>query len=530
MSLTTSHWPAHHSELVVETTVGQLIQAAAADAGNRTALVAGDPDPTQRRRWTYAQLLEEAEGAARALLSHFQPGERVAVWAPNCPEWVMVELAAALAGVVLVTVNPAFKAAEVAYVLGQSRSAGVFVVPEHRGNPLLATIEELRPQLPELRQVLRLDRWPAFVATGGTAQLPPVSPHSPAQIQYTSGTTGFPKGALLPHLGIANNARLCARRMEVGPGDVWVNPMPLFHTGGCVLGVLGAIWSRAAHVLVPGFDPGLVLELVEAEGGTVLGGVPTMLLALTEHPRFAGADLSSLRSVLAGGSTVPAELVRRIEAGLGVRFGIVFGQTESSPVITQTRLSDSPEDKAETIGQPLPATEVKIVSPASGAVVPPGTVGELCTRGYLVMDGYFEMPQASAEAIDGEGWLHTGDLCSMDERGYCRVQGRLKDMVIRGGENIYPREIEELLFTHPSVADVAVVGVPDERWGEQLAAFVRLVPAERGRLPHAELATFVGARLAPHKVPRHWVEVDELPLTPSGKVKKFVLRERFAPG
>jgi fatty-acyl-CoA synthase len=249
-----------------------------------------------------------------------------------------------------------------------------------------------------------------------------------------------------------------------------------------------------------------------------------------EHPDFATRDLSSLRSVLSGGSTVPADLVRRIESTLGVRFGIVYGQTESSPVITQTRLDDSADDKALTIGQPLPQTEVKIVEPApafgSGAPVPVGVVGELCTRGYLVMEGYNDNPAATAEAIDGDGWLHTGDLCSMDRRGYCTVEGRLKDMIIRGGENLYPREIEELLFTHPSVADVAVVGIPDDRWGEIVGAFVR----RSGDVSEAELRSFVRERLAPQKAPERWWFVDEFPLTPSGKVQKFVLRERAVKG
>ncbi|MGH9060025.1 MAG: AMP-binding protein, partial [Acidimicrobiales bacterium] len=436
--------------------------------------------PEQRRRWTYAELLADAERAARALAAAgMGSGERLAVWGPNLPEWVILELGAALAGVVLVTVNPALRAPELAHVLGQSRSAGLFLVPELRGNPMAASLDQVRPELPELRSVWRLDRWDEFMQGAGPAgegrgrepEPAAVQPRDPAQIQYTSGTTGLPKGALLSHRGIVNNARLCARRMEVGAGDVWLDPMPLFHTGGCVLGVLGALWSRATHVLVPGFDPGLVLELVESEGAAVLGGVPTMLMALMEHPRFPATDLSSLRAVLCGGATVPADLVRRIEGGLGVRFGIVFGQTESSPVITQTRLDDSAEDKAETIGQPLPRTEVKIVDPA-GETVAPGVVGELCTRGYLVMDGYFEAPEATALAIDAGGWLHTGDLCSMDDRGYFKVEGRLKDMIIRGGENLYPREIEAAILAHPGVADVAVVGAPDPRWGEQVAAFV----------------------------------------------------------
>ena len=529
MALTESYWPADTSSPVLDVTVGDLLRQTAAAVPDRTALVAGVPDPSERRRWTYRELEAGAEGVARALLGRFRPGERVAVWAPNLPEWVLLEFGAALAGVVLVTVNPAYRPSELQFVLGQSGASGIFLVPEFRGNPMAASLDQVRPDLPELREVISFDDWEAFVAGADpSVALPDVQPGDPVQIQYTSGTTGFPKGAYLHHRGITNNARFTAERFEVAPGDVWINPMPLFHTGGCVLGALGAVARQATHVAVLAFDPGLVLDLVETERGNVMGGVPTMLLAMMEHPTFASRDLSSLRSVLSGGSTVPADLVRRIERGLGIRFGIVFGQTECSPVITQTRLDDTADDKAETIGQPQPQVEVKIVDPATGAIVPPGEVGELCTRGYHVMLGYYELPDATAEAIDADGWLHTGDLCSMDERGYCKVQGRLKDMIIRGGENIYPREIEELLFTHPAVADVAVVGVADERWGEQVAAFVR--PAAGAAVGERELAGWLRERLSPHKVPKVWRFVEDFPLTPSGKVQKFVLRERYEKG
>jgi fatty-acyl-CoA synthase len=531
VALTSSHWPADTSERVLDLTVGDLLRAAAADAPGRTALVAGVPDAAGRRRWTYEALLDEAERAAAALLARFRPGERVAVWAPNVPEWVLLELGAALAGIVLVTVNPAYRAAELAYVLRQSRASGIFLVPEFRGNPMAAALDQVRPDLPDLRDAVVLtDDWDRFLATGaGAGGLPEVRPDDPVQIQYTSGTTGFPKGALLHHRGITNNGRFTAERFEVADGDVWLNPMPLFHTGGCVLAVLGALWARATHVAVHAFDPGLVLELIETERADVMGGVPTMLLAMMEHPDFARRDLSSLRSVLSGGSTVPAELVRRIEAALGIRFGIVYGQTEASPVVTQTRLDDTPEDKAETIGRPSPQQEVRIADPLTGETVPPGTLGEICCRGYNVMLGYFDMPEATAETIDADGWLHTGDLGTMDERGYCRIEGRLKDMIIRGGENLYPREIEELLFTHPAVADVAVVGIPDDRWGEEVAAVVRRAPGHEAVTEH-ELRGFVRERLAPQKAPKVWAFVDELPLTASGKVQKFVLRERLVKG
>ena len=294
--------------------------------------------------------------------------------------------------------------------------------------------------------------------------------------------------------------------------------------------VLAAMVARATQIPVLRFEPGEVLKLIEQERGTLFAGVPTMLIAMMEHPDFRSRDLSSLRAVMSGGSGVPADLVRRIERTLGVKFGIVFGQTESSPVVTQTRLDDTPEDKAETVGQPLPQTEVKIVDPASGVTLPPGAEGELCTRGYLVMHGYFDMPQATGEAIDADGWLHTGDLATMDERGYCRIVGRLKDMIIRGGENIYPREIEELLFTHPGVADAAVVGIPDERWGETVAAFVRRSADAQPQVSGQALRQFVREHLAPHKTPASWYFLESFPLTPSGKVQKFLLKEFVAKG
>jgi len=448
------------------------------------------------------------------------------VWAPNSPEWIILEFGAALAGVTLVTVNPAYCSQELGYVLGQSRAVGLVLVPEYRGNSLLGFLEAVRPRLPQLREVVLFSDWTAFCASGSvTERLPDVRPEDPAQIQYTSGTTGFPKGAVLHHRGITNNARLTAQCWGVAAGDVWVNPMPLFHVGGCVLLTLGPVQHLATQVLMPGFDPAPELELIEAEHATLLLGVPTMLIALLEHPDVGRRDLSSVRIAVCGGATVPPEVVRGMEARLGAPLSIIYGQTESSGLITSVRLGDGPEDRMTSLGQALPQTEVKIVDPATQAVVPLGVVGELCTRGYLVMQGYFENPAATAAAIDAEGWLHTGDLGSMDERGYCRIEGRLKDMIIRGGENIYPREIEQLLFAHPVVADVAVVGVPDPKRGEQVAAFVRPAPGQV--LTSEELFAFCREHLAPHKTPRYWEFVEQFPLTLSGKVQKFLLRDGF---
>ncbi len=358
--------------------------------------------------------------------------------------------------------------------------------------------------------------------------MPAVTPDDPMMIQYTSGTTGFPKGAYLTHRGLANNGAHTADRMGASVGGVYVVPMPLFHTGGSVCCVIGAVAKHATNVLVEAFDPGLVLELFDRYQGTAILGVPTMLVALIEHPDFASVDLSHVEALCSGGSLVPAPLVKTLEERLGAPFTIVFGQTECSPVASMTQPADTIEDKAGTIGPPMPGVEVKIIDPESGETLPIGAIGEYCTRGYHVMKGYFEMPEQTAEAIDADGWLHTGDLCAMDERGYCTVEGRLKDMIIRGGENIYPRELEELLFAHEAVGDVAVVGLPDEKWGESVAAFIR--PAPGHTVDKSELFNYTREHLAPHKTPRHWFAVEEFPLTGSGKIQKFKLREQAGEG
>jgi len=510
---------------VRETTVGGVLREAAERAAGTVALVEGTAE-RRRRRWDYADLLADSERVARALLGRFAPGERVAVWAPNCPEWLLMEFGAALAGLTLVTVNPALRAGEVAHVLGQSRAQGVVLAPSYRGADLAQTLAQVRGGLPSLREVISLADWDSFADSGSPGErLPEVRPDAAAQIQYTSGTTGAPKGAVLCHRGITNNARYCAENLQAGPGEVWVNPMPLFHTAGCVLLTLGPVQQLFTQVLVPGFDPGLVLHLIESERSTMFGGVPTMLLALLNHPSFSGTDLSSVRYIFGGGATVPPILVRRVESAVGVPMSIVFAQTEASPCITQTRLDDSPDDRAETLGRPHPQVEVMIADSATGQGAPVGAVGEIATRGYHVMKGYFDDPAATRDAIDAAGWLHTGDLGSVDERGYYRIEGRLKEMIIRGGENIYPGEIEQVLYAHPAVADVAVVGVPDDHWGEQVAAFIQAVPGQT--VTPDELMSYCRARLAAHKTPRHWRFVDAFPLTASGKVQKFVLREQF---
>jgi fatty-acyl-CoA synthase len=530
LALTESYVAGPTGPAVRDVTLGQLLEQAARAAPERIALIAGVADPALRRQWTYSELYAEAQRTARALLGRFKPGDRIAVWAQNLPEWIMLEFGAGLAGMVLVTVNPGFRAKEVEYVLKQSRSTGVFVVNSFRGNPMLETVREVAARCPELREIICFDDWQAFIVAGDDKRiaLPTVKPTDPVMIQYTSGTTGFPKGALLHHRGLATNGADTAERMGIKPGDVFITTMPLFHTGGCVCCVLGAVSKAATQVLLEAFEPALVLELFGTYRGNAMIGVPTMLVAMLEHPTFASTDLSSVKAICSGGSTVPAALVTLFEQKLGAPFTIVFGQTECSPVAAMTMTTDTIEDKAGTIGLPLPNMETRIVNPDTGKTAAIGEIGEFCTRGYHVMLGYFELPEATAAAIDSDGWLHTGDLCAMDARGYCTVEGRLKDMIIRGGENIYPRELEELLFRHPKVGEVAVIGLPHEKWGEEVAAIIR--PAPGAVIDKEEMSAYMRYSLAPHKTPKHWFIVEAFPLTGSGKIQKFKLREFWAKG
>lgn len=524
MALAMSHAHGPDEPAVRDITIGQLLAEAAERDPDRAAIIAGVADESARRRWTYAEFHADATRVARALLVDHEPGDRVAVWAHNIPEWLLLEFGCSLAGVVLVTINPAYQSSEVTYVLAQSRAQTLFVVDSFRGNPMLSVARDVQPECPDLERIVSFDDWDDFLDAGDDDQpLPDVAPTDPVMIQYTSGTTGFPKGAYLQNIGLANNGAHTGRRMGITDPGVFVIPMPLFHTGGSVCSTIGAVGTGSTIVLVEAFDPGLVLELFEAYGATAMLGVPTMLIAMIEHPDFATRDLSKFEAICSGGSLVPAPLVRRLEEELGAPFTIVFGQTESSPVSSMTHTFDSIEDKAGTIGPPMPGVEIKIIDPETGATLPIGEVGEYCTRGYHVMNGYFEMPERTAEAIDADGWLHTGDLCAMDKRGYCTVEGRLKDMIIRGGENIYPRELEDLLFAHDSVSEVAVVGLPDEKWGETVAAFVK--PAPGHEVDKNALFAYVRSHLAPHKTPKHWFAVDEFPMTGSGKIQKFKLRE-----
>ena len=519
-----SHFPAQADQDVRATTVGGVLRAQAALTPAAEALVEADIHGVLKRRWTYAALLADAERLARALLSRYRPGERIAVWAPNLPEWVILEYAAGLAGLTLVTANPAYRPRELQYVLEQSGSVGLFIVRSHRGNPMVEIAAEVTAQTPKVREVVDLEDHRALYAGEDAAvELPQVHPRDPVQIQYTSGTTGFPKGVVLCHEGITNNARFSGPGIGVQPGDALLNVMPLFHTSGCGLLTLSAVQFGCRLILMRLFDPAQVLDAIEAEKIEIVLGVPTMLVGMLEAQAARPRDLACVRAVSSGGAFVPAELVKRARAEFGCDFHIVYGQTESSCLLTVTA-----GDDGETIGQPLPQTEMTVRDPRTEAVVPVGAVGEIRYRGYGVMLGYNDNPEATAATIDAEGWLRTGDLGTMDAQGRLRITGRVKEMIIRGGENLFPAEIENVLLEHPDVAEAAVVGAPDERWGEIVIGFVRL--AQGASLDRAALVAHCRERISPQKTPAHWVAVQDWPLTGSGKIQKFVLRDRFVAG
>ncbi len=526
---TESYWPAEAGE-VRDLTVCETIRHAAATVPDRIALVDCVADPADRRRWTYAEFLSDIERAARALLGRFVPGDRIAVWAPNSADWVVLQQGAALAGMVLVALNPAYRARELEFVLRQSGAVALFCVDSYRGFAMRALVEDLRSDLPDLRDVLSLGEWNAFLEEADPAtELPTVVPGDLLQIQYTSGTTGFPKGAMLHHKGLVNEATFVAERAGMDDGAVYINAMPMFHIGGGAVTSFGAWAKRGTFVILPGFDPGHVLEAFETYRGTHSLLVPTMLIAVLDHPDRPRRDLSSVQTVLSGAAAVPAALVRRTTDVLGCRFSILFGQTETHGVISQTRVTDEPEDQANTVGQPLPQLEVKIADPVTGEPLPVGEQGEICCRGYQNMIGYYGLPDETAVTIDHDGWLHMGDIGTMDERGYLQVTGRIKDMIVRGGMNLYPAEIEGVLTTHPAVETAAVIGVADATWGEQVGAVLRLRP-DHPRPSVDELTVLVRGQLAPHKAPVFWAFCDELPMTSSGKIQKFVLREDVVKG
>lgn len=509
-------------------TIGAMLRASAKSAPDRPALKELGYDGAIGRVWTYAELLSDAERLARALASRHEEGARVAIYANNVPEWILLELACGLSGVVLVTVNPAYQKRELKFVLEQSRSEAIYYVADFRGNPMQQIADAVCDDIPAIRHRILLTDHETLYAGAEDGALRDPKPGDPVQIQYTSGTTGFPKGALLHHHGLVRNGADVLTRGGVGPGDVFVHNMPLFHTTGCAILALGGLGVGATMLLAPVFDPQTIVGVMERERTEFILGVPTMLVALIDEVEKSGRDVSSTRRIMSGGAMVAPELCRKAKAVFGAPIQIVYGQTESSPVITQAWHEDSLEDLTQTIGQPVPHTEVAIKNPQDHSICAIGEQGEICCRGYLVMTGYNDNPDATAAAIRDDGWLHTGDLGTMDERGYVKITGRVKEMIIRGGENLFPVEIENALLEHDDVAEVAVVGVPDEKWGEQVACFIR--PAGDQRPAAAALKTFIRERLSPQKTPAFWVWVDEWPLTGSGKIQKFALREQFERG
>ena len=529
VNLQESLFPAQNDQQLIEETVSGALRRVTSAGPDRPALVEVNADGETGRRWTYAELLADVERLAEALTTRFEKGERVAVWSPNSPEWVLMEYACAMAGLTLVTVNPGFQARELKYVLEQSKTAGLFVVDEFRGNPMGRIAAEVTAELPTVREVCMMEDHAAlFVRGNRPGGLPNVTPHDPFMIQYTSGTTGFPKGAILSHYSVSNNALLLKNRTGLGDGSRWVNFMPQFHTGGSGCATLGCLHAHGCLYICRLFVPVPILQVLSREKGNAVLGVPTMLIALCEVQDQLQLDMSSIEIAVSGGAMVAPELVRRVRETFGCNFQIIYGQTETAPVLTQSQLGDSVEDIANTVGQPLPQTSVSIRDPATNEVVPCGAIGEICADGYCKMLRYNDNPEATAATIDTDGWLHTGDLGTMDDRGFVAVTGRVKEMIIRGGENLFPAEIENALLEHPSVAEVAVVGLPDERWGEIVGCFVRV---ESGvSLNVAELKAFCRERLAAQKTPALWVQVDGFPLTGSGKVQKFVIRDKFEKG
>jgi fatty-acyl-CoA synthase len=524
-----AYWPADLSEPVLETTVGSAIRDAAAAFGERPGLSVAAPGEGVVGRWSYAELLSESEAVAVRLLERYRPGERVGLWAPNGQRWIVFELAAGLAGVVLVPINPAFRREELAHVVRAADVRGLFTVREFRGHAMLATADAAHRDLPGLREIVDINgAWDELTAASdGAPPLPSVSPDDPAEVQFTSGTTGSPKGVVLAHRSVTNGPRFVFSRLGLGSGATVVHAMPMFHTGGACVLTLGAIQSGAHHVLMESFDPGLWLELVESQRADVIMGVPTMFHMMLAHPDAATRDLSSLKVVCAGGAGISPTLMNALQTRLTARYAAVYGQTEGSGALAMSSPDDPPIDTATSLGRPLPNIDAKIIDVATGEILTIGESGELCVRGVPVMACYDGLPDATAAALDGDGWLRTGDLCRMSASGELHVAGRLKELIHRGGENISPVEIENVLSAHPDIDMVAVVGVPDERWGEQIAAFV--APSGDELDPPA-LSDFVRERIAAYKRPRLWVTVDAFPLTPSGKIKKHELLDAWNRG
>ncbi|HSB88235.1 MAG TPA: AMP-binding protein [Ilumatobacteraceae bacterium] len=490
-------------------------------------------------RLTYAEMASAVDRCARGLLATgIHRGDRIGIWAPNRSEWAILQYAAAKVGAILVNINPAYRTHEVAYVLEQSGCRMLVATAEFKGSNYVTMIAEVRRTLRGLETTVFLDSsagdmsWAALLAAADAVTADQLEARQsvlqfddPINIQYTSGTTGFPKGATLSHHNILNNAYNVTGLQGLGPGDPLCIPVPLYHCFGMVMGNLGCTTRGAAIVYpAPSFEPDATLAAVEAERCVSLYGVPTMFIAMLDSPRFAEFDLTSLRTGVMAGSPCPVEVMKRCVNDMHMsEVTICYGMTETSPVSFQSRTDDSVERRVSTVGRVHPWVECKIVEPNDGAVVQVGETGELCTRGYSVMLGYWDNPGATTAAIDEAGWMHTGDLAVMDEEGFVNIVGRSKDMIIRGGENVYPREIEEFLYTHPAIVDVQVIGVPDKRFGEEICAWVRLRDGDS--LTIDELRAFCEGRIAHYKVPRYMRVSDQFPMTVTGKVRKVEMRE-----
>ena len=506
-------------------TIGENLERAVARFGDREALVVRH----QGVRLTYAELDARVNALARGLLgAGIGKGDRVGIWAPNCSEWVLTQFATAKAGIILVNINPAYRTSELEYALRQSGCRMVVAARAFKSSDYAGMIDEVREGLDDLEQVVLLDspEWEALLAGHGPdPDLGDLDADEAINIQYTSGTTGFPKGATLSHHNILNNGYFVGQGCDYDETDRVCIPVPFYHCFGMVMGNLGCV-THGATMVVPdaAFEPEAVLATVQEERCTSLYGVPTMFIAELEHPRFDEFALTSLRTGIMAGSPCPVEVMKRVVADMNMgEVTICYGMTETSPVSTQTSADDDLEQRVSTVGRVHPHVEVKIVDPRTGLVLPRGEPGELLTRGYSVMSGYWEDPERTSEAIDAQRWMHTGDLATMDEDGYVKIVGRSKDMIIRGGENVYPREIEEFLYTHPDVADVQVIGVPDERYGEEIMALI--IPRQGAALDEDAVRDHCRGRIAHFKVPRYVKFVDAFPMTVSGKVQKYLMRD-----
>ncbi|MRR53024.1 MAG: AMP-binding protein [Deltaproteobacteria bacterium] len=533
----------------LECTVGGLLDQMAERYPDNDAVVYVERD----LRYSYREFNEVCRKVAKGLISlGVKKGDHISIWANNVPEWVILQFATAKIGAVLVTINTSYRSAELEYILKQSDSNVLFMVKSFKGTDYVETLCDVVPEfrnaaagfsgcekLPFLERVVYIgEETPAgminfaelyaFADLVDDATLAAVeaglSPQDVINMQYTSGTTGFPKGVMLTHFNVVNNGFNIGECMRFTEKDRLCIPVPFFHCFGCVLGVMACVTHGATMIPVETFSPLQVLQAIEKERCTAVHGVPTMFIAELEHPDFEKFDLTSLRTGIMAGSPCPIEVMKRVIRDMHAsEITIAYGQTESSPVITQTRTDDPIELRVATVGRALPDVEVKIVDIETGATLPPGKQGELCGRGYLVMKGYYKMPEETAKVIDAEGWLHTGDLAVMDEHGYCKITGRIKNMIIRGGENIYPREIEEFLYTHPKISDIQVYGVPDRKYGEQVMAAIVL---KKGvEMTESEVKDFCRDKIAHYKIPHYVKFVDSYPMTASGKIQKFKLRE-----